>query len=573
MKNNIACKMMVLLMAVTMLAIYISSVHASITPENLYDINTVHSLYIVMSPEDFDAMRFSTDDESGHVYAEEVEPGVFEHTYWQAYMAENQAMTDSISIAIRRKSDPAAPDEGDPQKFSLKIDISRPGFTPQGQRFGGKKKLSLESSAVINEGLAWSIYNAAGVISGRCNWVKVFMSTDWGANFTYRGLYANVEQPDEEFLEDHMPGRHDYGFLYKITEYNGEEKRTRELETNPFEFSWYPFDHPTYMTEEPIPADWLTKAQQFVDMDQLLKFAAVENFIVNQDGTVNKGNNYWYYDWATNPQDPNIMDPAYRQPRMYFPWDLDASLQVDGETFPVITESIPGRLGHFTKGLILEKNESGTPYGYETFRSQYLGMYASIINGPLTKPKLLSLVSTIETAIAAEVDADPYIAGTSSKFDSLRAYVQDRWDFVASELDSATQIYRVSGYIKKINNTPVKDVLVTPETDGGFGITNSNGYFEVWVSDGWSGNITPTKKDYTFTPPYTIYTQVTADQSGDFLANLDADIDGSGDVGLPDLLALCENWLNPADLSTGDLDGSGDIDLLDVVEISEYWLE
>jgi len=573
MKNNIACKVVIILITATMSVIYTPSVQAAITPENLYDINTVHSLYIVMSQQDFEAMRFSTDDDLGHVYAEEVEPGVFEHTYWQAYLADNQTMTDSIAIAIRRKSDPAEPNEIDPQKFSLKIDISRPGFTPQGQRFGGKKKLSLEGSAVIDEGLAWNIYNAAGVISSRCNWIKVFMSTDWGANFAYMGLYANVEQPDEEFLEDHMPDRHDYGFLYKITEYNGEEKRTREDETNPFEFSWYPFDHPTYITEDPTPADWLTKARQYVDMDQLLKFAAVENFIVNQDGTVNKGNNYWYYDWATNPLDPNLMDPDYRQPRMYFPWDLDGSMKTDGETFPIITVSIPGKLGHFTKGLILEQDELGTPYGYETFQSQYLGIYASIIKGPLTKSNLLSLVSMIETSISAEVDADPYIAGASAKFDSLRTYVQDRWDFVDSELDSVTQVYRISGYIENINNTPVEAVSVTPETGGGFDITDSNGYFEVWVSDGWSGNVTPTKENYTFTPPYMTYTQVTANQSGDFLAKLDADIDGSGDVGLPDLLVLCGNWLNSADLSTGDLDGSGDIDMLDAAEMSEYWLE
>ena len=117
-----------------------------------------------------------------------------------------------------------------------------------------------------------------------------------------------------------MPDRHDFGFLYKLTEYNGDIQKTREAETNPFEFRWYPFEHATYMTEtDPPPVDWLTQTPQRVDMNQLMKVAVAENFVANTDGMINKSNNFSYYDWATNPTDPNLMDPAYKQPRMYFP--------------------------------------------------------------------------------------------------------------------------------------------------------------------------------------------------------------------------------------------------------------
>ncbi|MHC5136973.1 MAG: CotH kinase family protein, partial [Planctomycetota bacterium] len=323
---------------------------------------------------------------------------------------------------------------------SLKIDISRPGFTLEGQRFGGKKKLSIESGdgkAFVTEGLSWNIYNMAGVVSGRANWIKIYISTNGGASFDYKGLFANVVQVDEEYLEDHMPGRHDYGFLWKRHELGGDYLKTRWPETDPFQFNWYPFDHMGGGSEVPTPADWLVQAEERVNMDQLLKFAAAENFIQNTDGTINKGNNFWYYDWANGP-DPNIMDPSYAQPRMYFPWDLDTTMDpLVPPTLPIINDLN----GNMVEGLILEEDEGGTPYGYPTFQADYYGKYAGIVNGPLTKPNLLALITTIESAIATEIDADPFLGGpgtAAAEFARLRTYVQDRWDFVASELAAVT---------------------------------------------------------------------------------------------------------------------------------------
>ncbi len=291
MKRLLTKEMMVVVVGLMISVLGTGTAQALMDVNNIFDVNTVHSLYIVMDATDYNDMAFSADAQGG-VFPAEISPGEYEHTYWQGYLGQSPTDPCFIDVAIRRKSDGAEPNEADPQKFSIKIDISRPksGFTPPNQRFGGKKKLSLEcgsASAIVTEGIAWQFYNAAGVISCRSAWIKVYMSTDLGANFRYMGLYSNVEQIDEEFLEDHLPNRHDYGFLYKYTEYHpdSEVKKTRELETNPFEFSWYPFDHAGYMTETiPPPADWLTQTPQRVDMNQLLKFAAAESFMASVDG-------------------------------------------------------------------------------------------------------------------------------------------------------------------------------------------------------------------------------------------------------------------------------------------------
>ncbi|MCJ7728780.1 MAG: CotH kinase family protein, partial [Sedimentisphaerales bacterium] len=436
MKNLLARAQVLAIIALTAV-MCVSQAQALVTPENMYDVNTIHTLYIVMNATDFGTMRFSAGNDHGEgpglVFPD---PVTGEYDWWPAYLGQSPTDPNFIDVAISRKSAPALPSEADPQKFSLKIDISKPGFTPPGQRFGGKKKLSLEcgsASSLVSEGLAWNIYNAAGVISGRCNWVKVYMSTDLGANYTYMGLYDNVEQIDEEFLEDHMPGRHDYGFLYHHTETLGEVKETRVLETNPFEFRWYPFDHADYMTEISTPSDWLTQTPQRVDMGQLIKFAVVENFIANQDGTVNKGNNFYYYDWATNPTDPNLMDPAYKQPRAYFPWDLDTCMIGSATSTPLIDD----RGGNLVGGLILEQQENGTSYGYPTYQANYYSTYGSLIGGPLKTANLQALIATIQTAISAEVDADPHKEFTAAEeFARLNNYVAARWTYINGQLNA-----------------------------------------------------------------------------------------------------------------------------------------
>jgi hypothetical protein len=129
--------------------------------------------------------------------------------------------------------------------------------------------------------------------------------------------------------------------------------------------------------------------------------------------------------------------------------------------------------------------------------------------------------------------------------------------------------FSISGYIKNINDVPVEGVSVTADS-GGIDATDDTGYYEVWVPYDWSGTVTAAKADYTFVSP-TLVLPVTADQAGDFAAQLDSDIDNSGDVGLPDLLILCSNWLSPGDLSMGDLDGNADVDMRDFVELAEYW--
>jgi peptidoglycan/xylan/chitin deacetylase (PgdA/CDA1 family) len=159
-------------------------------------------------------------------------------------------------------------------------------------------------------------------------------------------------------------------------------------------------------------------------------------------------------------------------------------------------------------------------------------------------------------------------------FDPIKTSYSTVVDAIIDQDYTGTMLtFRISGTIENVLGTPLEGVSVTADNGGGTDATDPTGYYEVWVPYDWSGNVAASMTDYTFVPAAAVYANVTINQADDFTAQLDADIDGDGFVGLSDLMILCSNWLTPGSLSDGNLDGIGDIDLLDVAEIGKYWLE
>jgi subtilisin family serine protease len=80
------------------------------------------------------------------------------------------------------------------------------------------------------------------------------------------------------------------------------------------------------------------------------------------------------------------------------------------------------------------------------------------------------------------------------------------------EIISGENPLRISGYVLEPDgNTPVEGVLIQVDYNDINTITDTNGYYELWVNYGWSGTITPQKEGYVFEPEYSIYTDVSQD--------------------------------------------------------------
>ena len=86
---------------------------------------------------------------------------------------------------------------------------------------------------------------------------------------------------------------------------------------------------------------------------------------------------------------------------------------------------------------------------------------------------------------------------------------------------AALMTFKIAGYVLDSgNSTPISNTSVSAENGGGswtskYGggssMTDSTGYYEVWVDYNWSGKVTPAKYAYAFEPNGTSYENVKAD--------------------------------------------------------------
>ncbi len=73
----------------------------------------------------------------------------------------------------------------------------------------------------------------------------------------------------------------------------------------------------------------------------------------------------------------------------------------------------------------------------------------------------------------------------------------------------------ISGTVKTAGGAGMPDVLLTFSSGGGTVTTGASGYYVQPVPVGWSGTVTPSKADFTFTPVDRSYTNVTANLGGE----------------------------------------------------------
>ena len=122
--------------------------------------------------------------------------------------------------------------------------------------------------------------------------------------------------------------------------------------------------------------------------------------------------------------------------------------------------------------------------------------------------------------------------------------------------------YSISGIILDPANNAAEAVTVTADNDGGADVTDSDGFYELFVPYNWSGNVTPNKPDYNCTPVNTPYSNVLADQPNqDYTATSIYDLDPDGVIDFGDFKVIAENWL---------VNGQGDFDNNEIVNFNDF---
>jgi hypothetical protein len=192
-----------------------------------------------------------------------------------------------------------------------------------GQRFHDVEKLNLNGEhndpSIIRSKVAWDLFQGHGVAAPRASHVQLYINDE------YRGLYANVEHIDEQFLKSRFGN--DAGTLYKSLypadlSYLGpdaEDYRPTDASRRPYDLKLRDSDDEGYddlahfidvlnNTPEPLFA---TEIEKVFDVNSFLRSLAVDIVTGSWDNYWFLMNNYYLYN---NPNTGLFV---------YIPYDFD----------------------------------------------------------------------------------------------------------------------------------------------------------------------------------------------------------------------------------------------------------
>lgn len=268
---------------------------------------------------------------------------------------------------------------------------------PSGTGYLGLRRLTLnaltQDSSKLHEYGAYALFNAMGVPASKTGWARVYI------NGEDRGLYLNVEQPDENFMakrfkditqhvyegvapKDFKPGN-DYGdnvsgaFLadygWKVTPNKNDLAKLIAV------------------VNYKDPASWYKALDTYTDRAALIKFMAVENFLGHWDGYTGPNVNNYFIRSNT------------RGKFTFIPWGVDQTFGENRQTKTLGDTFLTPMLAKTSTHPWLPKETArGSLYtkciAYATCKTAYLTELKNV-SAMATKMKLGTLMKSAATVI------------------------------------------------------------------------------------------------------------------------------------------------------------------------------
>jgi spore coat protein H len=207
------------------------------------------------------------------------------------------------AVSVRFKGNSSFNISRNTLKKSLKLDFND---AEKGRKFFGMTKLNLNNGAmdpsVLREALAYDVFRRAGVPASRTAFARVFITVPGKYEREYAGLYTVVEQVDGTFLKARFGDKS--GLLLKPERVNGlpylgdnwaayvrqfeEKSGSKPKETKRF----ISFVRLVNLAGD---AEFARQIDSFMDVDEFLRFLAVQTVLANLDSPLLTGHNYYLY--------------------------------------------------------------------------------------------------------------------------------------------------------------------------------------------------------------------------------------------------------------------------------------
>lgn len=183
-----------------------------------------------------------------------------------------------------------------------KFEDAYPGI--KNQHFYGFEELTFSPGAkdqsLIREKVAADIFRLAGVPAAQTAFYRIYI--DFGAGLKYCGVYTAVEIPEDNMIKSQYG--EEKGNVYKpesrlATFIQGEFEKKNNEETPDYSDVQAFISALNNGSRTSNPAQWRSTLEQTFNVDQYLKFLAVNNAIVNWDAYGAIAHNYYLYNHTT----------------------------------------------------------------------------------------------------------------------------------------------------------------------------------------------------------------------------------------------------------------------------------
>jgi len=321
------------------------------------------------------------------------------------------------NVAIRSRGSASR----NPNKPGLRVDFNR--YTT-GQQFLGLKSLVLDNiwqdGSFVAESTSMAFFERMGQAAPRESFCRLYI------NNVYHGVYAIVESVDADFVARTIGEKNGYLFSYQYnSQFHGEylgddyqpykekfEPQTHELEADTILYS--PIRDLFKEVNGPDDAVWRDRVEQYLDLNRLVTYVAIETFLAENDGVLGASgmNNFYLY------------RPADSTKHRLFPWDKDNSFI--NPLFELMTR--------VDENVMFRRLMT-----YPDLRGLYFQVLDACARSAAEESWMETEITRAAALVADAVREDTLKQFSSEAFDEavglLQAFARTRSDFVLRELD------------------------------------------------------------------------------------------------------------------------------------------
>jgi spore coat protein H len=328
-------------------------------------------------------------------------------------------------------------------KTPFKIDFNR--FAPDGS-LRGLTKINLNNNAMdpsqLREAVSYLVFREAGVPAPRTAFVKLYLTVPGKWDHGYVGLYTLVEEVNKSFLKEHFGSAKGLllkperlrGLDYLGDDWSAYESRYRPKTTATaaakkrlIRFAW--------LVNEADDETFRKEIGSILDVDEFLRFLAVNALLSNFDSFLALGHNYYLY-----------LDPKTDR-FSWIPWDLNLSFgtfMMGGTAEQQMDLSIAHP--HLGRNRLIERL-----LAMEEVNRTYRAHLRRLTTTTFAPNKLNPRIEAMEKAIREEVDAEAkaiaaerrpgpgFGGGMFRNQPALKTFVSKRVESVLAQLDGKSK--------------------------------------------------------------------------------------------------------------------------------------